>query len=104
MDKTSAGAAVQTTDRPPTDRDLLMASQHIGASFELLGVSLGLTNTQIEHIKMNHSSSVQTQIFQMLITWRNKEGQQATVRKFLEALSVIPGGVDTVELERIFQL
>lgn len=99
-----SGAAVQTTDRPITDRELLLVSKHIGAGFELLGVSLGLTSTQIEHIRMNHSFSVQTQIFQMLIAWRNKEGRQATVRKFLEAVRDSSIDVDSVELERIFQL
>lgn len=97
-------AGVQTTDRPPTDKELLLVSKHIGADFELLGVSLGLTNPQIEHIRMNHSFSVQTQIFQMLIAWKNKEGRQATVWKFLEAVRDSSLGVDSVELERIFQL
>lgn len=97
-------AAVQTTDRPPTDKELLLVSKHIGADFELLGVSLGLTSAQIDHIRMNHSFSVQTQIFQMLIAWKNKEGRQATVRKFLEAVRDSSLGVDSVELEQIFQL
>lgn len=96
--------AVQTTERPPTDKELLLVSKHIGADFQLLGVGLGLTNAKIEQIRMNHSFSVQTQIFQMLIAWRNKEGREATVKKFLEAVNDSSINVDGEELERIFKL
>lgn len=96
--------AVQTKERPPTDKELLSVSKLIGADFQLLGVGLGLTNAQIEQIRMNHSFSVQTQIFQMLIAWRNKEGREATVKKFLEAVNDSYIDVDCEELERIFQL
>lgn len=96
--------AVQTTERPPTNRELLLVSKQIGADFQLLGIGLGLTNAQIEQIRMNHSFSVQTQIYQMFIAWRNKEGREATVKKFLEAVSDSSIDVDGEELERIFQL
>lgn len=97
-------AGVQTTERPPTNKELLLVSKQIGADFQLLGIGLGLTNAQIEQIRMNHSFSVQTQIYQMFIAWRNKEGREATVKKFLEAVSDSSIDVDGEELERIFQL
>lgn len=95
-----AGASIQ--DRPPTEKELVEVSKHIGAGFELLGAYLGINSIKIQQIMMNNSFSVETQIFKILVAWKQKEGRQATVRKLLEAVKNSPGNINVGEIERIF--
>jgi Tfp pilus assembly ATPase PilU len=94
----------EAKDRTPTERELLAVSKHIGSSFQLVGVNLGLSSIKIQQIIMNHTNNVQTQIFQMLVAWKNKEGRLATVQRLLQAVRETTGDVDIVEIERVFNL
>ncbi|XP_061169470.1 uncharacterized protein LOC133178790 [Saccostrea echinata] len=93
-----------TLGRPPTDEELVLISGYIGNNFLLLGVLLGLENIKIQQIIMSfHASGVQTQIFQMLATWKMAKGRQASVKKLLDAIEVFKD-VDFEEIKRVFKL
>lgn len=95
---------VSTTARRPTDKELVLVSKHIGAGYQLLGVYLGVKNTQMEQIRINHSSCIQTQIFKMLVLWRNHNDNQAHIGNLLFAIRETCSDVNILEIEQIFHL
>lgn len=95
---------VSTTARRPTDKELVLVSKHIGASYQLLGAYLGVKNTQMEQIRINHSSCIQTQIFKMLVLWRNHNDNQAHIGNLLSAIKETCCNVNILEIEQIFHL
>lgn len=95
---------VSTTERCPTDKELVLVSKHIGASYHLLGAYLGVTNTQMEQIRINYSSNIQTQIFKILVLWRNRNDNQAHIRNLLFAIRETCYDVNILEIEQIFHL
>lgn len=95
---------VSTTARRPTDKELVLVSKHIGAGYQLLGAYLGVKNTQMEQIRINHSSCIQTQIFKMLVLWRNHNDNQAHIGNLLFAIRETCSDVNILEIEQIFHL
>ncbi|XP_062588428.1 uncharacterized protein LOC134250093 isoform X2 [Saccostrea cucullata] len=92
-------------NRPPTDKQLKIVSGHIGADFQLLGIQLGLENATIQQIRMDYQNyGVITQIFQMLCAWKEKEGKQATVKEFLDAIEAHGGEIDIEKIKSVFNL
>lgn len=94
---------VETSERTPTEKELASVSKHIGTDFYVLGLHLGLTSATIEQIRMAYSHSVQTQILKILLSWKNKDGSQATIGKLLHAVKTHSNNVDIFEIERIFE-
>lgn len=92
---------VSNPDRIPTEKELVAISKHVGAKFQLLAVYLGLTSTQLEQIRMNHSSDIQTQIFRILVSWRNENGSEATIKNLLHAVHEICSTVDALKIAKI---
>lgn len=69
-----------------------------------LGAYLGVTNTQMEQIRINYSSSIQTQIFKILVLWTNRNDNQAHIRNLLFAIRETCYDVNILEIEQIFHL
>ncbi|XP_055999916.1 uncharacterized protein LOC125654284 [Ostrea edulis] len=86
-----------------TEKQLVAVSGCIGKQYQLLGINLGLTSVEIEHVQMNtHKySSVQCTIFNMLVRWKKKIGQKATLSKFIKACKET-GDVDIQEVKKMF--
>lgn len=92
---------ISKPERIPTEKELVSVSKHIGAKFQLLGVYLGLTSTQLEQIRMTHGFDIQTQIFRILVSWRNENGSEATIRNLLHAVNETCCTVDVVRIAKI---
>lgn len=92
---------ISNPDRIPTEKELVSVSKHIGSKFQLLGVYLGLTSTQLEQIRMNHGSDIQTQIFRILVSWRNENGSDATIKNLLHAVNETCCTVDVLRIAKI---
>lgn len=95
---------VSTTERRPTNKELVLVSKHIGTSYHLLGAYLGVENTQMDQIRINDSSCLQTQIYKMLVLWRNHNDNQAHIGNLLSAIKETCCNVNILEIEQIFHL
>ncbi|XP_053392257.1 uncharacterized protein LOC128554945, partial [Mercenaria mercenaria] len=71
-------------DTIPSEKDLDKIARAIGRNWELLGPYLGLTQTVIDHIKMDNDTS-QKRIYQMLYNWREDNRPNGTKRNLFTA-------------------
>lgn len=73
---------VETSKRTPTEKELASVSKHIGNDFYVLGLHLGLTSAIIDQIQVTYNNCARTQILKILLSWKNKDGSQATIKNF----------------------
>ncbi|KAK3102666.1 hypothetical protein FSP39_013036, partial [Pinctada imbricata] len=88
--------------RVPTEKELAKVSRLVGFDFQLLGAELGVDNVKIQHTIMNHQYDAQSQIFHVLLLWKQKDGRNATVGKLMDALR--DRNVDLVKVKEIFDV
>ncbi|XP_053375695.1 uncharacterized protein LOC123535281 [Mercenaria mercenaria] len=77
-------------DNQLTDILLGNISQCIGNNWQLLGLELGLTHVQIEHIVEDHPHSAVMRIYTMLQTWCREDEDKATLRALVETAQRCP--------------
>lgn len=70
----------------PSDRELMQVAEIVGMNnWEMLGISLGLTNLEIERLKLEEPA-VHARINGMLQRWKKKNGVKATKRELHDKL------------------
>lgn len=69
-----------------TDAQLEKVSKYIGSKYQLIGVALGLTAVQIDHVLMTNNICGQTQIFRMLVA-RRDSNEKASIEKLINVLT-----------------
>ncbi|XP_061171151.1 uncharacterized protein LOC133180701 [Saccostrea echinata] len=95
---------VDSLERRPTDKELMMVSGQIGAIFQI-GIGLGLDNATIQQIRIDYQNhGVKIQVFQILCEWKRKEGGQASVKKLLAAIKEFKDEVDFERIENVFNM
>jgi hypothetical protein len=72
-----------------TDQDLLKFNKVIGKDMELVAACLGLSQVEIERLKMENPNSMSNAMQSILLTWKRRLGHAATLgeleKAFLEA-------------------
>ncbi|XP_045188412.2 uncharacterized protein LOC123546277 [Mercenaria mercenaria] len=67
------------------EKQLGKFAQLVGNNWELLGIELGLSQVEIQQISMDFQSC-QMKIFKVLIEWKDKEKERATVNALVRAM------------------
>ncbi|XP_053375688.1 uncharacterized protein LOC123533991 isoform X2 [Mercenaria mercenaria] len=73
-----------------TDKLLSSLSPCIGKNWQLLGLELGLTQVQIDHIIEDHPHSTVMRIYFMLRNWWNEDESNAALKVLVETLQRCP--------------
>ncbi|XP_053392176.1 uncharacterized protein LOC128554881 [Mercenaria mercenaria] len=71
--------------RELNEKELSTIAQAIGDGWQLLGSELGLTAVEMEHISADNKKVVM-QVYQMLLKWRSKNENEATVGRLHKAM------------------
>jgi hypothetical protein len=74
-----------TEDCQLNEKQLSKIAQSIGYNWELLGSELDLNMGEIDHISMDNNTS-RMRIFKMLLKWKAKQQENATVNTLLQAM------------------
>jgi hypothetical protein len=69
-----------------TDKELSRIEQAIGMHWQFLGLQLGLTSVQIDHITEDNAHSVAMRIYKMLLQWKSRDTFNASMNNFVKAL------------------
>lgn len=77
---------VLNSEQNLTDAELEKVSKYIGSKYQLIGVALGLTTVQIDQVLMANTYCGRTQIFRMLVAWRDSN-EEATIQKLINVLT-----------------
>ncbi|XP_053375664.1 uncharacterized protein LOC128547327 [Mercenaria mercenaria] len=77
-------------DNQLTDKLLSSLSQCIGENWQLLGLELGLTQVQIDHILEDHPRSAVMRIYIMLQNWFLEDTDKATLQVLIETIERCP--------------
>jgi hypothetical protein len=83
-----------------SERDLLKFNKVIGKDMELVGAHLGLSQVEIDRVKMENPSSMSAIVHNILLRWKQKLGPAATLEKLEEALRDTGAYVDWDEFRR----
>ncbi|XP_053385683.1 uncharacterized protein LOC123537873 [Mercenaria mercenaria] len=75
----------------PTDKDINRMAHHIGKEYQSLGLELGLSQAEIDHINLDSKTTVD-RIREMLMKWKEKEEGEATLEMLTNAMEVV--GID----------
>ncbi|XP_045175217.2 uncharacterized protein LOC123536268 [Mercenaria mercenaria] len=76
---------IDALDRLLTDKEINRIAHKIGKDYQSLGRELGLTQTEIDHLEMDYGTSL-NRINGMLIKWRSKAGENATIQNLKQAM------------------
>ena len=85
--------------RVVTEKEVALVSKHVG-ELDFLGLAMGFTRGRIDQFKMYSPHSPSQQVLKMLLEWRSREGEKATVGEFVNKLR--EGGVDESALHEVF--
>ncbi|XP_045173795.2 uncharacterized protein LOC123535269 [Mercenaria mercenaria] len=77
-------------DNQLTDKLLSSISQCFGEHWQLLGLELGLTQVQIDHIIEDHPRSAVMRIYTMLQKWCSKNASKASLKCLIETVYLCP--------------
>ncbi|XP_033761570.1 uncharacterized protein LOC117343338 [Pecten maximus] len=72
-------------DDIPDDLELTRISALIGKEFEILARYLGIDDAEIFQIRSDHPFDTRSQIYHILVRWKQKSGKNATYRSLEEA-------------------
>lgn len=93
---------VQKYERTAQELELSRASEHIGASFPLLGAVLGLGSKEIDQFRRDKQSSSKDKIGKMLVSWKNRHPHHATIGRLIEAVQETCPETDMEDFEQCF--
>ncbi|XP_066284693.1 uncharacterized protein [Branchiostoma lanceolatum] len=82
----SQDVAKMTLSDRVTEKQLNNLAAKLGADWENLAIFLGLTKAEVFRCKAQHTHSVWSQIFAMLVMWKAKAGTGATVTNLVKKL------------------
>ncbi|XP_034530014.1 death domain-containing protein CRADD [Notolabrus celidotus] len=71
----------------PSDRDLSRLASRLGAEWEAVLIDLGLSAEDLFRCRSDHALSTHGAVLSGLVTWRQREGKRATVRRLLQSLN-----------------
>ncbi|XP_056015156.1 uncharacterized protein LOC125676198 [Ostrea edulis] len=69
-----------------SERDLLNFNKVIGNGMELIATCLGLSQVEIDRLKMDNPMSTSTVVHNILVTWKRKLGDAATLENLEKSL------------------
>ncbi|XP_078620900.1 uncharacterized protein LOC144887513 [Branchiostoma floridae x Branchiostoma japonicum] len=93
--ETPDGRMPNMEDKLVTVQQLQRLAQKLGHEWEQLNYELGFSRAELYHFKTNHPHNVQQAIFEMLDTWFQQNGQEATIGRLVEQMMNIPVDVET---------
>ncbi|XP_060604987.1 uncharacterized protein LOC132757658 [Ruditapes philippinarum] len=76
-----------------TEKELNRMALHIGKEYQSLGIELGLSNAEIEHICLDYKATVD-RIRGILLKWKDQNVGNATLEVLVNAMNVV--GIDAV--------
>ncbi|PIK60581.1 hypothetical protein BSL78_02517 [Apostichopus japonicus] len=79
---------LENIDREVTEDILRELSGEIPDKWKEVGRNLGLKNSELSIIKKNNDLDHKETVYQMLLTWKERNGSGATYRKLGEALNI----------------
>lgn len=72
--------------REVTLKDLSKFAQSLGFNWEFVPIELGLTQTDIDQVKMDNKDQTAMQIYHTLLRWKNKRGSGANIETLVKAI------------------
>ena len=72
--------------RVPTDRELLDVSLHIFSNWKFIALYLDVGKDAIDAISEDTKGNVKEQAYQMLSTWKERQGETASINNLCKAL------------------
>ncbi|XP_019617914.1 PREDICTED: protein slit-like [Branchiostoma belcheri] len=79
----------------PVTKQLIKLSGKLGMEWESLATHLGFTRAEVDEFIRNNDRNMRGQIRAMLLSWRNKNGEQATLATLVELLKSYEPPLDT---------
>ena len=72
--------------REVTLKDLSKFAQSLGFNWEFVPIELGLTQPDIDQVKMNYKDQTAMQIYHSLLRWKDKYGHEANIEALVKAI------------------
>lgn len=86
------GTSLRNIPKLPLPLTLLSKiSSAVGSNWELLGIELGLSRVEIQHITEDNPNSVIMRIYKVLTRWNDRETVNATMDVLVQAMHNCPG-------------
>ncbi|XP_075429097.1 death domain-containing protein CRADD isoform X2 [Ascaphus truei] len=85
----------------PTDKQLSLLAGRLGPEWEQIVIHLGLDTSDLYRCKMHHPHSVQSQVMEAMVKWKQRMGSKATVQRLWDALQAAE--VDPSVMQQVLQ-
>ena len=66
-----------------SDSDLLDVANEIGAKWNEVGIYLGMSSADLEHVQMNHPNDSKLRCYNMLSIWKRQQPKDTDIRNEL---------------------